>query len=148
LYLFAPCVPFLQLLQHHIVPTAALPSSRLLPGQQLNTALTGAAPLVVRLDDDDIEISAPSASRVDDDAESAEVKVADIQAGKTVIHVIDEVLVPASLHLAAVPASLQYSAGDAGDSRRLRQQHTASVTVSVQPRIRSSAAAAEVHVGA
>jgi hypothetical protein len=120
-----------------------------LPGQQLNTALTGAAPLAVGLDDDDIEISAPSVSRFDDDADSAEVKVADIQAGKAVIHIIDEVLIPASLHFDAVPASLQYSAGDAGDSRRLRHPRTASVTVNVQPWIRSSAAAAaDVHVEA
>lgn len=121
----APCSALclaLQLLQHHIIPSAALSAAQLVPGQTLTTALAGAAPLKVKEDDDDIEIVTTLGSAVakhvklyeddsgddddDDEHESeAEIKAADIQAGQTIIHSVDELLIPASLLLTAAPAN-------------------------------------------
>lgn len=75
-------------------PENPLRAAQLQNDQKLYTALPGAAPLLVDAKDrDDIEV-VPSD---DDKAEDADIVVADIQAGKSVIHIIDEVLVPASL---------------------------------------------------
>lgn len=97
LYLPCPALPAvplthpLQLLQYHIVPSAALRASQLRDDQQLTTALAGATPLRVDLDDGRVEIK----GRTDDN--DADVVAADIVAGNAIVHVIDEVLIPPSL---------------------------------------------------
>lgn len=81
-------------LQYHIVPGVAAQSKDLKNGQEVKTALAGAKPLSVKLDGKKVEILADGNKG---QRESADVKVADVVAGKAVIHVIDEVLIPASL---------------------------------------------------
>ncbi|KAF6254952.1 fasciclin domain protein [Scenedesmus sp. NREL 46B-D3] len=88
-----------QLLQYHIVPSGALRAAQLQRGQQLTTALAGAAPLEVGTDDGKVEIKAPG-GRGDDDGNDADVEQADVAAGTVVIHVVDDVLIPASLRTA------------------------------------------------
>eukprot|EP00882_Tetradesmus_deserticola_P001175 GHRQ01001271.1.p1 GENE.GHRQ01001271.1~~GHRQ01001271.1.p1 ORF type:complete len:191 (+),score=69.53 GHRQ01001271.1:135-707(+) len=85
-----------QLLQYHIVPSGALRAAQLRKGQQLTTALAGAPPLKVEIDDGKVEIKASSGRRGDDGSD-ADVKQANIMAGNAIIHVVDEVLIPASL---------------------------------------------------
>nr|BBN91624.1 astaxanthin-binding pink protein of fasciclin family [Scenedesmus sp. Oki-4N] len=84
-----------QLLSYHVVPAGAVSSSQLTEGQVLQTLLEGAT-LKVDLDEDDgrreIEIEATAG---DDDG--ADVVTADIVAGNSIIHVVDDVLIPAAL---------------------------------------------------
>jgi uncharacterized surface protein with fasciclin (FAS1) repeats len=81
-----------QVLQYHIIPSAALKAKQLRNGQQLTTALAGAAPLVVDLEDGKVDIYAGG-----NEDHSADVKVADIEAGKAIVHIIDDVLIPPSM---------------------------------------------------
>jgi uncharacterized surface protein with fasciclin (FAS1) repeats len=85
----------LQLLQYHIVPSGALRAAQLQDEQQLTTALAGAAPLKVDLEDGDVEIEPMGDSDSDADVVQADIVVRD-----TVIHIVDEVLIPASLRAA------------------------------------------------
>jgi uncharacterized surface protein with fasciclin (FAS1) repeats len=88
-----------QVLQFHIVPTAAVKSSQLKNGQEVKTALAGAAPLKVKVKGGKVEVM-PSGQKDN----TADVVTADVMAGKAVVHVIDEVLIPPSL-LRKAPAA-------------------------------------------
>lgn len=78
-----------QVLQYHVVPGAAVRSTQLKDGQKLTTALTGASPLTVKINKGKVTIN--------DNDQDAEVITADVGAGKAIIHVIDEVMIPAAL---------------------------------------------------
>lgn len=71
-----------------MIPSAAVLSSQLTDGQNLTTALAGAAPLRVRIADGNVTFIGA--------ATNATVIGADIRAGASVIHVIDDVLLPAA----------------------------------------------------
>uniref|UniRef100_A0A383WMA0 FAS1 domain-containing protein n=1 Tax=Tetradesmus obliquus TaxID=3088 RepID=A0A383WMA0_TETOB len=77
-----------QVLSYHVIPSAAVLSSQLTDGQNLTTALAGAAPLRVRIADGNVTFIGA--------ATNATVIGADIRAGASVIHVIDDVLLPAA----------------------------------------------------
>lgn len=79
-----------QLLSYHVIPGAAVLSSKLSNGQKLKTALTDAQPLSVQLDGKPVKIMVPGDS-------AAKVVAADIKVKNSVIHVIDKVLIPAAL---------------------------------------------------
>jgi len=79
-----------QLLQYHVIPAGAFTSAQLKPGQKRATALKGAAPLTVQLDDDgQLEFAGVG--------DSVEIKQANIKAGKAIVHIVDDVLIPPSL---------------------------------------------------
>jgi hypothetical protein len=84
-----PPSSLLQVLQYHVVPAAAVRSTQLKDGQQLTTALEGASPLTVKINKGKVTIN--------DNDQDAEVITADVGAGKAVIHVIDEVMIPSAL---------------------------------------------------
>lgn len=88
-----PCYP--QLLQYHIVPGAAARSTGLKNNQEIKTALTGAKPLTVKIEGKKVEIEGDGDKPTDKD--SVDVVIADIAAGKAIIHVVDDVLIPAKL---------------------------------------------------
>lgn len=88
-----PCYP--QLLQYHIVPGVAARSTGLKNNQEIKTALTGAKPLTVKIEGKKVEIEGDGDSATDKD--SVDVVIADIAAGKAIIHVVDDVLIPAKL---------------------------------------------------
>lgn len=90
-----PSVDFMMLLQvlsYHVIPEAALRAADLEDGQNLTTAVEGAKPLELHIEDfdsdgtDNVEVVGAH--------NAAEVVVPDIVAGKSVIHVIDHVLIP------------------------------------------------------
>lgn len=74
------------MLSYHVIPAGAVFSSNLTDGQNVTTALTGGAPLRVRIANGSVTFVGP--------ANNATVKAADITAGASVIHVIDDVLLP------------------------------------------------------
>jgi len=79
-----------QLLQYHVFPTRAVASAQLKPGQQLVTALRGATPLMVEQDDDgQLEVAGSG--------DSVEILQPNIKAGKAIVHIVDDVLIPPSL---------------------------------------------------
>lgn len=80
------------MLQFHIVPSAAVKSTQLKNGQEVKTALAGAAPLKISVKGSKVEVMPTGQG---DNA--ADVVAADVMAGKAVVHVIDEVLIPPSL---------------------------------------------------
>jgi uncharacterized surface protein with fasciclin (FAS1) repeats len=84
-----------QLLQYHIVPGAAAKSTGLKNKQEIKTALAGANPLTVKIEGNKVEIEGDGSKPTDKD--SADVVIADIAAGKAIIHVVDDVLIPAKL---------------------------------------------------
>jgi hypothetical protein len=77
---------FVQVLSYHVIPSAAVLSSQLSDGMNVTTALAGAAPLRVRIANGNVTFVGP--------ANNATVIGADIRAGSSVIHVIDDVLLP------------------------------------------------------
>jgi hypothetical protein len=81
----------LQVLSYHVIPSAAVLSTQLVNNQSLPTALAGAAPLRVRIADGNVTFISP--------VNNATVIGADIEAGSSVIHVIDDVLLPAQVTL-------------------------------------------------
>jgi uncharacterized surface protein with fasciclin (FAS1) repeats len=77
----------LQVLSYHVIPGAAVLSSQLQVGQEVTTALDGAAPLVVRLRCNKVDFVG---ARND-----ARVQKADVRAGSNiVVHIVDDVLLP------------------------------------------------------
>lgn len=86
----------LQILQLHIIPGGALLASQLTEGEVLPTALEGATVTVDLLDDG---VAFTSVNN------SATVIVPDIRAGSSVIHVINDVLLPAGVGSGAAPAA-------------------------------------------
>jgi uncharacterized surface protein with fasciclin (FAS1) repeats len=89
-----PCLRPSQLLQYHIVPAGAYSSTQLTPGMSLTTALPGAAPLTVGVDDGQIEINAVATDS------GGDVIQPNIAAGTSIVHVIDGLLVPATMRAA------------------------------------------------
>jgi uncharacterized surface protein with fasciclin (FAS1) repeats len=83
------------LLQYHIVPGVAARSTGLKNNQEIKTALTGAKPLTVKIEGKKVEIEGDGDKPTDKD--SVDVVIADIAAGKAIIHVVDDVLIPAKL---------------------------------------------------
>lgn len=82
-----------QLLQFHIVPSGAVKSSQLRNGQRVGTALAGAPAHKIEIKRNGKVEVYPGGQ--DDNA--GDVLVADIMAGRSVVHIIDEVLIPPSL---------------------------------------------------
>lgn len=79
----------MQVLSYHVIPDAAVLSSNLTDGQQVTTALRGADPL---------NVSVTGGNVVFEGAQNnATVTVPDIRAGRSVIHVVDDVLLPAGV---------------------------------------------------
>ena len=78
---------------------SALRRSQLTNGRVMWTALEGAMPLDIDgkdLNDVEVEVSDNR------NAKDADIKVPDIQAGRSIVHIVDEVLVPAGIRM--VPA--------------------------------------------
>jgi uncharacterized surface protein with fasciclin (FAS1) repeats len=80
-------------LSYHVIPCSAVLGSQLQNGQQLTTALAGAAPLTVNLQDGKVTFVGAGSS--------GNVVVPDIKAGQSVVHVVDDVLLPAGVGSAA-----------------------------------------------
>lgn len=78
-----------QVLSYHVIPGAALTSNEL-KSMPYATALTGASVTVRKRSHGRVTIRGGSATNV------AKVTVANIKAGKSIIHVIDTVLLPPS----------------------------------------------------
>jgi uncharacterized surface protein with fasciclin (FAS1) repeats len=94
------CTHVLQVLSYHVIPSGAVLSSQLQNGQQVPTALAGAGPLTVSLQGGSVSFQGAGSS--------ATVVAADIKAGMSVVHVVDDVLLPAgvgSAEEAAAPTS-------------------------------------------
>jgi uncharacterized surface protein with fasciclin (FAS1) repeats len=73
-----------------VFPTRAVASTQLKPGQQLVTALKGATPLMVEQDDDgQLEVAGSG--------DSVDIVEPNIKAGKAIVHIVDDVLIPPSL---------------------------------------------------
>jgi hypothetical protein len=92
IYNKSPWLPFcylvLQVLSYHVIPSGAVLSTQLMDGMNASTLLTGADPLTVRLNNGSVTFVGA--------VNNATVKTADIKAGASVIHVIDDVLLPES----------------------------------------------------
>lgn len=93
----------MQVLSYHVIPTAAVRSSALRDGQNVTTALTGADPLTVSISDGAVEFVGAQ--------DSATVTTPDIVAGRSVIHVIDDVLLPAGVGEEAAAAANETTTG-------------------------------------
>nr|BBN91622.1 astaxanthin-binding orange protein of fasciclin family [Scenedesmus sp. Oki-4N] len=121
-----------QVLSYQVIPSGAVLSSQLTDGQEAPTALAEAAPLTVSIANGTVTFVGGNSN--------ASVTTADIQAGASVIHVIDDVLLPAgvgtpevvptvdALQGAAAPATAAAPAVPAGPAQR--QTSGASTTVS------------------
>lgn len=81
-------LPTLQVLSYHVIPSAAVLSTQLEDGQTVPTALADAAPLNVSISDGEVTFEGVGSD--------ATVTTPDITAGASVIHVIDDVLLPMS----------------------------------------------------
>ncbi|WIA36152.1 hypothetical protein OEZ86_007498 [Tetradesmus obliquus] len=90
-----------EIMQYHIVPAGALLSTQLKAGQKLTTSLARAEPLVIKMIGGAPNISTPHSD--------AGIVVPNIKFGKSVVHVIDDVLEPADLGKAEV-GEIPYSA--------------------------------------
>lgn len=77
----------MQVLSYHVVPSGAVRSSQFVSGQSVNTALAGASITVTRLSSGALRIKGGSGC-------AAKVVASNIRAGRSVIHVIDSVLLP------------------------------------------------------
>jgi hypothetical protein len=91
-----PCQP-LQVLSYHVIPAGAVLSSQLTNGQQVATALAGAAPLTVNIAGGKVTFKGANSD--------ATVVVPDITAGQSVVHVVNDVLLPAGMGTAETAAS-------------------------------------------
>eukprot|EP00775_Hariotina_reticulata_P004170 gene4170-4418_t len=78
-----------KVLSYHVIPSGAVASSALKNGQTVATALAGAAPLKVSITNGKVEFIGAT--------NTAQVVAPDITAGKTIIHVINDVLLPAGV---------------------------------------------------
>lgn len=77
----------LKVLSYHVIPAAAVNSSSLTNGENFTTALVGAEPLTVKL-------QAGKKPRFVGATNSATVEVPDIRVGLSVIHVVNDLLLP------------------------------------------------------
>eukprot|EP00775_Hariotina_reticulata_P003070 gene3068-biopygen4721 len=96
----------MQLLSYHLIPSGAYNSSSMHEGLTLNTALAGAAPLQVTFDQTKKDGTPRKTPQIELEGASnkAKVKVADIIAGRSVIHVISNVLLPPGIDSVAAAA--------------------------------------------
>jgi uncharacterized surface protein with fasciclin (FAS1) repeats len=78
-----------KVLSYHVIPSGAVASSALKNGQMVPTALAGATPLKVSIANGKVEFIGAT--------NTAQVVSADIMAGKSIVHVIDDVLLPAGV---------------------------------------------------
>lgn len=79
----------MQVLSYHVIPSAAATSAQLKDGQSYPTALDGATVKIDKRASGSVRIiGAGNEDKV------ATVIAANIRAGKSVIHIIDEVLLP------------------------------------------------------
>jgi len=76
----------IQVLSYHVIPAGAIMSSDLTNGMNVSTALANDGNLTVHVMDGNVTFIGPE--------NNATVVVPDIMAGSSVIHVIDDVLVP------------------------------------------------------
>ncbi len=90
------------MLSYHVIPAGALTSAQLQEGASLATALQGAAPLTVLLDRTTRDGGPRAIPQLEFEGATnkAEVEVADILAGESVIHVINDMLLPAGIGVA------------------------------------------------
>lgn len=77
------------MLSYHVIPSGAVYSANLTDGQQVPTALAGADPLTVALTNGSVIFEGAQ--------NNATVTVPNIKAGKSVIHVVNDVLLPAGV---------------------------------------------------
>jgi uncharacterized surface protein with fasciclin (FAS1) repeats len=80
-------------------------SSALKNGQEVKTALAGAAPLTVKLSESKGVVFKGAGSK-------ARVVTADIKVGSSIIHVIDDVLIPEGVGGAKAKTAQEKGAGD------------------------------------
>nr|QYF06643.1 CvacAstaP1 [Scenedesmus vacuolatus] len=78
-----------EVLSYHVIPSGAVYSSNLTNGQEVPTALAGADPLTVAINNRTVTFEGAE--------NNATVTVANIRAGRSVIHVINDVLLPAGV---------------------------------------------------
>lgn len=76
-----------QVLSYHVIPGVVANASSLTNGQNLATALVGAAPLTVRL-------QAGKKPRIVGATNAATVEIADIRVARSIIHIVNDVLLP------------------------------------------------------
>lgn len=77
----------LKVLSYHVIPAGAVTSSMLTNGMNLTTALAGSKPLSVKLE-------AGKKPRFVGATNNAAVDVADVKVGASVIHVVNDLLLP------------------------------------------------------
>jgi hypothetical protein len=77
----------LQVLSYHIIPSAAVNKSQLNDCDAVPTALPGTKPLTVRVRHNKVDFEGAT--------NDARVQHADIKAGSSVVHIVDDVLLPA-----------------------------------------------------
>lgn len=80
----------IKVLSYHVIPAGAVTSSTLTNGQNLTTALAGAAPLRVLL-------QAGKKPRFVGATNTATLVAADVKVGEGVVHVVNDVLLPAGI---------------------------------------------------
>jgi uncharacterized surface protein with fasciclin (FAS1) repeats len=80
----------IKVLSYHVIPSGAILSTGLKNGQKLTTALAGAAPLTVQL-------RSGKKPRFVGATNTATVVVADIKIGSSVVHVVNDLLLPAGI---------------------------------------------------
>jgi uncharacterized surface protein with fasciclin (FAS1) repeats len=77
----------LKVLSYHVIPARAVTSSMLTNGMNLTTALEGAEPLSIKLE-------SGKKPRFVGATNNAAVDVADVRVGASVIHVVNDLLLP------------------------------------------------------
>jgi uncharacterized surface protein with fasciclin (FAS1) repeats len=80
----------MQVLSYHIIPAGAVTSATLTNGQNLTTALAGADPVRVLL-------QAGKKPRFVGATNSATLVAADVKVGASVVHVVNDVLLPSGV---------------------------------------------------
>lgn len=80
----------LKVLSYHVIPAGTITSAQLTNGQNLTTALAGAGPLTV-------ELKSGKKPRLIGATNAATVDVADVKIGASVVHVVNDVLLPAGV---------------------------------------------------
>jgi uncharacterized surface protein with fasciclin (FAS1) repeats len=104
----------LNVLSYHVIPSGAVYSSNLTDGQEVPTALADADPLTVSINNGTVTFTGAE--------NDANVTVPNIRAGRSVVHVINDVLLPAGVGesndtTAATAAGVSPAPGVAAASR-------------------------------
>lgn len=85
-----------KVLQYHVIPAGAVLSSELKDNQTFTTALAGAAPLTVRVKSKEGKTYVKFIGATN----WAKVVTADVKAGNSVVHIVNDVLLPAGVGIA------------------------------------------------